>query len=90
MVYNWQLNSSGAAAFLTALIPYLRVKQLQARYAIAWFAVAQRPTRDERGRMIGYEKNRPIDVGTAELLKALKRGDALPAHLMLVAEELRG
>lgn len=73
--FNWQLNGSAAAAFLRKLHPMLVIKREQAEVAAAWYELSQKPSRSSNGRMLPHEKDRPIDVGAAALLKALKRAD---------------
>lgn len=72
-VWNWQLNGAKAVAFLGDILPFLRLKKEQAELGIAWFALSQKPARGPNGRMLGYKKDRPVDVGAGALLKALKR-----------------
>lgn len=92
--YNWQLNGEGAADFLLAVVPSLRLKQDQAMFAIAWQKIHPRPSRDACGRMVAHDRNRPIDLDTARLLKALKRAPlaavmAAQPDLVKVVTELR-
>lgn len=71
--YNWQLNGANAVAFLDIIRPHLRLKAEQADIATAWYALSMKPSRDARGRQVAYERDRPIDIGAARLMKALKR-----------------
>ena len=94
VAYNWQLNGAVAAAFLREVLPYLRLKREQADFAIAWQSIQQKASRDERGRNVAHDHDRPIDIGAARLLKALKRQDidevmAAQADLVDVVHELR-
>jgi hypothetical protein len=93
--YNWQLNSAGAAHFLAELLPYLKLKFDQARVAVTWYAVSQRPVRDSRGRHTRYDRDRLLDVNAAKLIKLLKKVDLdealeLQADLRGVAAQLLG
>lgn len=94
VAFNWQLNGVGAAAFLGVVLPHLRLKRDQAEIAIAWQRQHLPPSRDERGRMTAHPKDAPLDVGTATLLKALKRQDidavmAAQADLVDIVHTLR-
>lgn len=93
--YNWQLNSAVAARFLTELLPHLKLKLDQARVAVSWYSASQRPVRDHLGRHTRYERDRPIDVSAAKLIKLLKKSDLdkvleLQADLRAVAVQLLG
>ena len=73
--YNWQTNGAVAVAFLHTILPSLRAKKEQVQLAIAWYDQRQRPQRDKLGRHILLDRDRPLDVNAAALLKELKRYD---------------
>lgn len=71
--FNWQLNGDGAARFLDAIEPHLRLKREQARIAISW--QRQRPPRARNARGHIVFKTEPIaefDQRVSEIMRELK------------------
>lgn len=82
---NWQLNSEKAAEFLRQILPYLRMKKIQAEVAIAWQEARPKVIRFPDGvKRFEVDSDVEFDAKVSELMKALKTQDVMAMQKDLV------
>lgn len=71
---NWQVTGQNALGFLSAILPYLRLKGDQARVAVDWFSKREPVTRSATGRIVQRsDRQFAIDLAVHDRLRAMKK-----------------
>lgn len=84
--FNWQLNSDGAARFLSSIRPLLILKKQQAVIASLWYSFRPPAERNEKGHFI--KSRYEMDEEVHNLLKRLKNTMASDDEVFLLLRKM--